>query len=185
MLLYKGLKMKNKFLLAISILVLSGQFAFAKDSAEPVIGFFNIDKIFNATEEGKEANTKLKKSYTEFQETLNKDNEKIEKLKEQYQKQVSVLNEKARMEKQMEIAQLMEGLNRKSMELDQKFRNLQKDLKTPILDKIQKIARDVSEKSDVSMTVERSYVPIIYSKNSKVLDESIIDIYNKSFPLKK
>jgi outer membrane protein len=147
--------------------------------AEIIVGKVNIQKILVSVKEGKQVKDKLKKEFEKKQKTLKKEESKIRKAQENFKKQSLVMNPNTKQKKEMEIQQMIVALQKKSMGFQKEIQGMEQKLKTPILEKIQKVIKTISKNAGVDMTFEVSTAPIVYAKTEKDLTDLVIKAYDK------
>ena len=133
-------------------------------------------------DEGKAATAVLKRDFDEKQRQLDVKRTEFEKAKADFDKQSTLMNEQARRDRGGE-------LERKAMELQQLFVQLQKDLSgreqeamRGIIDKMTGLVREMAEADGFTMVLERGDAGIIYAQQSLDLTNELVRKYNARHP---
>lgn len=149
--------------------------------ASPLIGRVDVQKVLLSINEGKAIRDKLKKSFEEKQQILQKDQEEIKKIEEDLKKQGLVLNDKAKEKKEKEIQAKFMQLQQKTMQFQKEISEMENQFKKPIMAKLQEVITEVSKNAGVDFTIEVSTTPIIYAKSDKDLTEEVVKLYDQKF----
>ncbi len=149
--------------------------------AEVKLGFVDLQRALNEVEEGKTAKAALKKDFDEKQKQLDVKKTEFDKLKTDFEKQQVVLADQAKREKAAD-------LDRKALELQQFFVQLQKDLSDReremtrgIFEKMAAIVREIAEAEGFSMVLERTDAGLVYAQSSLDLTNELIRKYNARY----
>jgi outer membrane protein len=150
--------------------------------AETKIGYVDLQRAIREVDEGKAATAVLKRDFDEKQRQLDAKRTDFEKAKADFDKQSSLMNEQARRDRGGE-------LERKAMELQQLFVQLQKDLSgreqeamRGIIDKMTGLVREMAEADGFTMVLERGDAGIIYAQQSLDLTNELVRKYNARHP---
>ena len=149
--------------------------------AEVKLGFVDLQRALNEVEEGWTAKAALKRDFDEKQKQLDVKKAEFEKLKSEFEKQQVVLADQAKREKAAD-------LDRKALELQQFFVQLQKDLSEReremtrgIFEKMSAIVREIAEAEGFSMVLERTDAGLVYAQSSLDLTNELIRKYNARY----
>lgn len=150
--------------------------------ADTKIGYVDLQRAIREVDEGKAATAVLKRDFDEKQRQLDAKRTEFEKAKADFDKQASLMNEQARRDRGGE-------LERKAMELQQLFVQLQKDLSgreqeamRGIIDKMTGLVREMAEADGFTMVLERGDAGIIYAQQSLDLTNELVRKYNARHP---
>jgi outer membrane protein len=170
--------MRNLLRLAVLALALAAPAA----RAETKIGFVDLQRAIREVDEGKAATSVLKKDFDEKQRQLDVKRGEFEKAKADFEKQASLMNEQARKDRAGD-------LDKKAMELQQLYMNLQKDLSgreqevmRGLIDKMSSVVREIAEADGFTMVLERGDAGIIYAQPALDLTNELVRKYNARHP---
>jgi outer membrane protein len=151
-------------------------------AAETKIGFVDIQRALREVDEGKAATAVLRRDFDEKQKQLDTKKTEFDKLKGDFEKQSAVMTDQAKKDRASE-------LDRKAMELQQLFLQLQKDLSgreqevmRGIIDKMANVVREIAEADGFTMVLERSDSGIVYAQPALDLTNELVRKYNTRFP---
>lgn len=162
-----------KKLLVLSFLIMT-----ASVSSALTIGVVNVNKVLSDTKQGKEATSRLERSFKSKKNELKKDEDGIKSAEESYKKQAKILSQEARVKKEQELNQMLVEYQNKTVQYQKEMQKMEADLKKPIIQNLKGIVDEVSKSSGVDFTVEAG-TSIIYAANSKNLTDDVIKAYDK------
>ncbi len=149
--------------------------------ADVKIGYVDLQRAIREVEEGKSATATLRKDFDAKQKTLDGKKAEFDRLKTEFEKQSVVMADAVKKEKAGE-------LDRKAMELQQLFMQLQKDLSARegevmrgIVDKMAGVVREIAEADGFTMVLERQDAGIVYAPPSLDLTNELVRKYNARF----
>ncbi len=121
--------------------------------ADLKLGFVDLQRALNEVDEGKAAKARLKSEFDQKQKVLDDKQAEFQKLRTDFEKQSGVLAEPARRERE-------EDLNRRMMDLQSTFAQLQRELSERerdvtrgIFDKMAAIVREIAEKEGFTIVL--------------------------------
>jgi outer membrane protein len=148
----------------------------------PKLGYVDLQRAINETDEGKAARATLKKDFEEKQKQLDGRRDDFEKAQQEFEKQAVVMSDQAKRDKAGE-------LERKARELAALFQQLQADLSKRegeamrgIIDRMAVIVREIAEADGFTMVFERNDAGLIYAPASLDLTNELIRKYNAKHP---
>jgi outer membrane protein len=172
--------MRHPFRLASLALALAVLPTLAR--AELRIGYVDLQRAIREVDEGKAATAVLKHDFDEKQKTLDTKKTEFDKAKTDFEKQSVVMADQAKKDRAGE-------LDRKAMELQQLFMQMQKDLSERerevmrgIFDKMSGVVREIAEADGFTMVLDRNDAGIVYAPPSLDLTNELVRKYNARFP---
>ncbi|MEW5746032.1 MAG: OmpH family outer membrane protein [Nitrospirota bacterium] len=146
--------------------------------AEVKIGYVDIDKAANDSEEGKKAVSTLKDYMASRQASINEKGKAIEKMKSDIEKQGAVMSTEARKSKIEEIERAERDFQRMltdvNQELEKKRRELTESVYKEIMGVIEKIGQE--EKYSVIMPSQS----LLFAEKSLDITDLVIKRYNEA-----
>ncbi|HUL60430.1 MAG TPA: OmpH family outer membrane protein [Anaeromyxobacteraceae bacterium] len=146
--------------------------------ADVKLGFVDIKRAMNEVDEGKAAKAQLKKDFDEKQKVIDEKQEELKRLKADLDKQAVLMSDQAKQAKQAE-------LDRKVMETQQLFMQLQKDLSEReqkatggIVEKMGVIIREIAAAEGLTMVFEKDGSGLLYADLTLDLTNELIRKYN-------
>jgi outer membrane protein len=148
----------------------------------PKLGYVDLRRAVDETDEGKAARASLKKDFDEKQKQLDVRRDDFEKAQQEFEKQAVVMSDQAKRDKAGE-------LERKARELASLFQQLQTDLSKRegeamrgIIDRMTGVVREIAEADGFTIVFERNDAGIMYAPASLDLTNELIRKYNARFP---
>jgi outer membrane protein len=164
-----------------SIALLAALLAAPTAHGQAKLGFVDLQRALNEVDEGKTAKAVLKRDFDEKQKTLDGKKTEFDRLKADFEKQQVVMADQAKRDRAAE-------LDRKALELQQTFMQLQKDLSERerevtrgIFDKMAGIVREIAEADGFQMIFERNDSGLVYAPAALDLTNELIRKYNARF----
>ena len=146
--------------------------------ADQKIGLVDLQRALNEVDEGKAAKARLKSEFDQKQKVLDEKQNEFQKLRADFEKQSGVLAEAARRERE-------EDLNRRMMDLQSTFAQLQRELSERerdvtrgIFDKMSSIVRELAEKEGFTIVLERNDAGVVFAPPSIDLTNELVRAYN-------
>jgi outer membrane protein len=150
--------------------------------AEIRIGYVDLQRAIREVDEGKAATAVLKRDFDEKQRQLDTTKTEFDKAKADFEKQSVVMADQAKRDRSGD-------LDRKAMELQQLFMQLQKDLSERerevmrgIFDKMTGVVREIAEADGFTMVLDRNDSGIVFALPSLDLTNELVRKYNARFP---
>jgi outer membrane protein len=145
-------------------------------AAEPKLAYVDLQRALNEVEEGKVAKANLKREFDQKQKMLDEKKAEFDKLRGELEKQAVVMSEEARKERQAD-------LERKGMELQGLFVQLQKELSERereatrgIFDRMHAIVREIADAEGVAMVVQSA--ALVFAQPSLDITNELVRKYN-------
>lgn len=170
--------MKRFLITAILAITLVSGMTLTAHAAEAKLGFVDIDKAANESEEGKKAISGLKDYMASKQAAVNDKGKSIEKMKADLEKQAAIISPDAKRSKLEEIERAERDFQRMlsdvNMELEKKRRELTEAVYKEVIEVIEKMGQD--GKYDAILPVQS----LLYGNKSLDLTDAVIKKFNES-----
>jgi outer membrane protein len=145
------------------------------------LGYVDLQRALNEVDEGKAAKAQLKKEFDQKQKMIDEKQEELKRIKADLDKKAAVMAEDAKREKQGE-------LDKKFLEVQQLFVQLQKelsererDLTRGIFEKMHAIIREIADAERFTMVFEKTDAGILFAPESGDLTNELIRKYNSKY----
>ncbi len=146
--------------------------------ADIKIGYVDVQRALNEVEDGRDAKAKLKKEFDDKQRMLDEKQEELRVIKEDIDKQSGLLTPEAKQEK-------LNDLQKKMLELQQMYMNMQKDLQERegqvtkgIFERMNRVLNQIAEEENYGLILERNESSILYARGHMDLTNEVIRKYN-------
>ena len=172
--------MKKIIILAVVSLFIFGAFTLNVDAKELKLGFVDLNRALNESDEGKKAVTLLE-SLTKIKKKLigEKENE-INKLKAEIQGQSAILNSSAMKKKQEQLEDLLKVTQRMVQDSEEELKKKSANFQNNIIDKISNIIAKLGKDEGYTAIFELQASGLIYRQESTDLTDKIIELFNGS-----
>lgn len=160
------------------ILTLCLTLFFVGPNLAAVVGKVNIQKVLLDVKEGKRVRSKLKKQFESKQKKLKTKEDGFKKAQTAFQKQSLVLSDKARDKKGRELQKQYMEIQQLRVKFQKELQASENEAKRPMIEKIQTIIAEVSEKGKFDMIFELSTAPV-YMKKATDITGDVIKAYDK------
>jgi outer membrane protein len=145
---------------------------------QPKIAVVDLQRALMEIEEGRKAKGSLKSLFDQRQKTLDKQQEDLRLLKEGIEKQRDVLSREVYAKKVEELQKALAELQTTYMEFQRELAAKEADLTKPILERLQRIVRQVGQKDGYSLVLERNEAGVVYIPSTYDLTDLVIQRYN-------
>lgn len=145
-------------------------------SAPLKIGFIDLQRVINASEEGQKAQEEIQKKADEYTLQADQIKAKIEALSEDLKKQADVLTPAAKAEKQDEIAKLELEYNRFVNDSREELGKAEQRALKQLLEDIGRLVVEYGQQNEYTVILEAGNM--LYGADSIEITEDIIALYN-------
>ncbi len=169
--------MKRILIAALSLSAMAALPSTAR--AELKIGYVDLQRALEETDEGKRAKAKLKSDFEKKQKDLDARQEELKRMKNDLDKQSSVLKPEALQQKQQELQQKLVQLQETYMRLQKELQEREATETGRIFKKMTAIIAQIAQKEGVTYVLEKN-TGILYAPPSEDLTNELIRKYNAS-----
>ena len=173
------MKRNTRYVAALLVILMIGcsvsSNAFAQ-SAEIKIGFVDLQRVIDSSEEGKRAQGEIQQKAQEFGEQAKQKQEEIQTFQADYQKQFDLLTPEARAEKQNDIAKLERDYTRFAQDSQNELRLIEQRALKQLLESVGKVVVEYGRANNYTLILEAG--GILYGADSIELTEDILNTYN-------
>lgn len=145
--------------------------------AETKIGFVDIDKAANDSEEGKKAVASLKDYMTGKQSQINEKGKAIEKMKADLEKQGSVISAEARKSKIEEIERAERDFQRMLTDVNQELEKKRRELTESVYKEIIRVIEQIGQEGKYSVILPNQ--SLLYGDKTLDITNEVIQKYNE------
>lgn len=152
---------------------------FVNTSFAESIGFIDLDKILMQSKEGKKIKAQFDQEVKVKQEEIKKMEDAVKKKMETFnQKKFALKPEGQKQEEENIQMEIMRGreLMQKYM---QEMQVREKELLSPLVERVRKIIENISEKEGYSFVFEKQASFVIYAQNKYDLTDRVIKLINE------
>jgi outer membrane protein len=162
----------------MSLIVLAGLGVASTAAAEDLkIGYVDLHRALNETEEGQKAKQALKKEIQAKQKRLNKKKKKIKQLKKELQSQAMALSKKAKRKKQKQLRRRMSRLQRMYLKLQRKLTKKEATKTKELFDEMRGVVEKIAEEKGYDLVLEKGKTTVLYGKDAIDLTDELIERY--------
>jgi outer membrane protein len=137
-----------------------------------------MQRALMEVDEGKKAKGQLKDLFDQRQKTLDKQQEDLRTLKEGIEKQRNVLSREVYAKKVEELQKALAELQTTYMEFQRELASKEAELTKPLIDRMQRIVRQLGQSEGYAMVLERGEAGVIYIPTSYDITDVLIQRYN-------
>ena len=162
----------TQFLIA-SVFLFGTSAAFAEDTK---VGYVDMQRALNETEDGRKAKEKLKKDFDQKQKELDEQQNQLKKEIEDLDKKRSLLSPDKVREKEAELRAKLEKVQSTYMRHQQDLSGKEQKETAKIFERMTKIISEIAAAENFSMIVDRS--ALVFAKPHLDLTNELIRRYN-------
>jgi outer membrane protein len=144
------------------------------------VGYVDMQRALNETEEGKAAQASLKKDFDEKQKQLDAKRIEFEKLQADLQKQAVVMTEQAKVEKAAELEKRAREVTQLYQQHQAELSKRDRELTKGIGDRLERLVAEIAEADGFAIIV--SAQAVAYGQASLDLTNELIRKYNARYP---
>lgn len=142
------------------------------------IGYVDMERALNETEDGKQAKGKLQGMFKEKQNELDRRQEEFKKAKEEYDKQKVMLKPDVQQKREKDLQDRFVELQAVYVKLQKELAQAEAEATKDIFARLQRIISKVADKEGFAIVLEKSESRILWAKPSLDLTNEIIRGYN-------
>jgi outer membrane protein len=147
--------------------------------AETRVGYIDMQKAIQSTSTGKKAKSELEGEFNKKKKELEKKEADLKKMGEDLEKKKTVLSEEVLNKKQSEFQEEMmkyrELVGKSQLDIQKKER----DLTSPILDKMKSIITKVAKDKKFSMILEKTEQNVLFAEADVDITDDVVKAYEK------
>ena len=147
--------------------------------AQVKIGVVDLQRAINETEDGRQAQKRLKKLFDERQKSLDAKQNSLKAQKESLERQQGVLAEDAFRKKAEKFQQDLLELQNEYMQYQQELSQKEAELTQKILEKMQQILRRIGQTDGYTLIVEANEGGVVWVPSNLDLTDVLIQRYNR------
>ncbi|MFZ4403543.1 MAG: OmpH family outer membrane protein [Pseudobdellovibrionaceae bacterium] len=156
-----------------NILLMGVFFMGLQARAEFKIGYVDLQKAIQSTAAGKKAKAELEGEFNKKKKELEKKEADLKKMGEDLERKKSVLSEEVLQKKQVEFQEEMMKYRKIVSDSQQEIQKKERDLTSPILEKLKKVIEKVAAEKSYSMILENSQLVLYAVKDADLTDEVV------------
>lgn len=168
--------MKRRFVL-LGILVCFGA-ARAASAEEVKLGYVDLQRALNETEEGRKAKSALKKVFDQKQKELDEQQEDFKKAKEDLDKKRTLLPAETVRQKEQELATKFEKVQQSYMRHQQDLAKKEGEATQKIFERMHRIILKIASAENFSMVFDKTQAGVVFAKPHLDLTNEVIRRYN-------
>ena len=150
--------------------------AFAQ-SVEIKVGFVDLQRVIDSSEEGKRAQAEMKKKADELAQQARQMQQEMQKIKTDYETQALALTPEARTQKRDELVKLERDYNRFVQDSQTELRALEQRALKQLLEEIGKLVVEYGKTNNYTLIFEAGN--ILYGSDNIELTQEIINLHNQ------
>ena len=166
----------RRTLFAASLLAVSVS-AFAAKAQK--IGYVDVQRAIQETEEGKAARTRLKNEFEQRRAQIDKKSQDLEKLQQEYEKQQAVLSDDAKKKKQEEFQKLLVDTRKSASELQEDLAGKEQQAMASILQKLNTVVAEIAERESIAFVMDKA--SLLFAPQAADITNEVVRRYNDRF----
>jgi outer membrane protein len=161
--------------LALAILLLGSATAFAEDTK---LGFVDMQRALNETDDGKKAKAALKKVFDQKQKELDEQQEELKKAIDDLDKKRTLLPADKVREKEAELQGRMQKVQQTYLRHQQDLQAKEQEATGKIFERMNKILGKIALAENFTMILDKTQGGIVFAKPHLDLTNDLIRRYN-------
>src|SRR2546425_809795 len=140
----------------IAACLLSTTAAFAARAQAIKIGYVDVQRAIQETDEGKGARSRLKGEFEQRRQQIDKKSADLEKMQQDYEKQAPVLSDDAKKKKQEEFQKALFDARKQANDLQEDMGRKEQEAMASILQKLQQVVAEIAEREQLTFVLEKA-----------------------------
>jgi outer membrane protein len=167
--------MSRLFLLGLLLSLAVPRAAFAEDLK---LGYVDLQRALNETEDGRKAKANLKKVFDAKQKELDEQQEDFKKSKEDLDKKRTLMNADLVRTKEQELAAKFEKVQQSYLRHQKDLQEKEGEVTQKIFERMQRIILKIAQAENFTMVLDKTQAGIIFAKQHLDLTNDVIRRYN-------
>jgi outer membrane protein len=142
------------------------------------LGYVDLQRALNETEDGRKAKASLKKVFDQKQKELDEQQEDFRKAKEDLDKKRTLLPADKAREKEQELAAKFEKVQQSYMRHQKDLQEKEGEVTSKIFERMQRIIGKIAASENFTMVLDRAQAGILFAKPHLDLTNDVIRRYN-------
>ncbi len=172
-------------LFALSLTVLASAAQSVQAQQKGKIAVVDLQRAINETEDGRQAQRRLKTLFEKRQKELDKAQQDLKTQKEAIEKQADVLSQDALRKKAEAYQESLMALQTEYVEYQKELTTKEGELTNKIIVKMQEILKRMGQTEGYQMIIERNEGGVIWAPNNLDITDVLIQKYNAQAKTKK
>lgn len=143
------------------------------------IGVVNFQRIFDASNAGKQASAEINKQGKKMEAGLSQKGQEIEEIRKKLEREALVMSKEIREEKEREFRIKVNDIKILKKKYEKNLREVQKRLIKRIRKEVLDIVQEIGKKEGYLLVIEN--IGVLYSPNTLDITDKIIEKYNANF----
>ncbi len=154
-------------------------FGMSAMGAEIKLGYIDMQKAVQATKAGKKAKGDLEKEVEKRRKEFADKEKDLQKQGQELEKKALVLSDDVRQKRQGEFQQEIMKFREAQMKTQMELQNKERDLMSPILEKMKKAIEKVAKEQSLSFVLERAEHSVTWADPSLDVTNKVIETFEK------
>jgi outer membrane protein len=142
------------------------------------LGYVDLQRALNETEDGRKAKANLKKVFDAKQKELDEQQEDFKKAKDDLDKKRTLLSADVVRTKENELAQKFEKVQQSYMRHQKDLQEKEGEITQKIFERMQRIILKIAAAENFTMVLDKTQAGIIFAKQHLDLTNEVIRRYN-------
>ncbi|MEK7850403.1 MAG: OmpH family outer membrane protein [Deltaproteobacteria bacterium] len=168
----------KKIFLAVSM-ILCASIAFSAEKAVK-IGYIDLQKALNESDQGKEAKLSFNKRVEELQKVLDEKQNELKKLQDELEKQKGLLTPEARGEKEKAYQQKIKDAQRFAKDSQEELQQKDAELTKKIIKDLKDIIKKLGTDDGYTIILEKGEAFVLFAAEGIDITDKVIKSYNKT-----
>ena len=143
------------------------------------LGFVDIQKAIQSTEAGKKAKKELEAEFNKKKKTLETKEKDLNEMRQDLEKKAMVLSDEVRDKRRAELQEEFMKYQKLAAESQQSIQNRERELTSPIVEKMLKVVNKMAEKENYSMIFVKNDQTLLWARKELELTDRLVAEFEK------
>jgi outer membrane protein len=169
--------MKRAILAAI---VATGIMSTSVFAAELKLGYIDMQRALNGSEQGKEAKEQLATKVKKYQDEINVKQEDLKKLKDELEKQGMLLSDSTRASKERDYQNKLKDFQRFTKDAQDELQGKDEELTRRILEGMEKVIKEYGRNNGYTFIFVKNDSLLLFVDEKVDLTEEVLKLFNSN-----
>jgi outer membrane protein len=143
------------------------------------IGYVDVQRAIQETEEGKGARTRLRGEFEQRKTAIDKKGADLEKMQQDYDKQQAVMSDEAKRKKQEEFQKLLVDARKSANDLQEDMATKEQQAMAGILQRLQAVVAEIAERESLTFVMDKA--TLLFGPPAADITNEVVRRYNDRY----
>jgi outer membrane protein len=164
----------------LAVIVATGIMSTSVFAAELKLGYIDMQRALNGSEQGKEAKEQLATKVKKYQDEINVKQEDLKKLKDELEKQGMLLSDSTRASKERDYQNKLKDFQRFTKDAQDELQGKDEELTRRILEGMEKVIKEYGRNNGYTFIFVKNDSLLLFVDEKVDLTEEVLKLFNSN-----